>query len=172
MTNKKHVRTEHYEVKKINPLAEWPGDRVVVHGSYKVQETDPNDHITTAVHSYDSPTSKILAEILANFGGRYDNYHPFDQKSKEKEEEDEDHLGYIHEEKNDIEDDHDEYNFPYGHYEDKDEDKKKNKDFIYHPYENVKEGHDDDDDEHSYNYGTEDYEKYIYRKVYGNDFDN
>nr|CAH7755480.1 unnamed protein product [Callosobruchus chinensis] len=60
----KVITKEHVEVQEINPLAAFPSDRVVVKGSYKVHETDPNMQTTSTVHTYDSPTGKVIAEIL------------------------------------------------------------------------------------------------------------
>ncbi|VEN45583.1 unnamed protein product [Callosobruchus maculatus] len=63
-TVSKVITKEHVEVQEINPLAAFPSDRVVVKGSYKVHETDPNMQTTSTVHNYDSPTGKVIAEIL------------------------------------------------------------------------------------------------------------
>ncbi|CAH2011730.1 unnamed protein product [Acanthoscelides obtectus] len=60
----KVITKEHVEVQEINPLAAFPSDRVVVKGTYKVHKTDPNMQTTSTVHSYDSPTGKVMAEIL------------------------------------------------------------------------------------------------------------
>lgn len=87
---KTSVRTEHYEVKKINPNARYPDEKYIIEGAYKVQETDPWGQPVTSFHKYDSPISKIAASILTNYD--YTNVRPGESDSYNKEkEEDRDH---------------------------------------------------------------------------------
>lgn len=91
-STKKSVRSEHIEIKELNPYARDDADKYIVRGAYKVQEGDPETEVaTTSYHTYDSPTGKVFAQILANQGGRYSNYFPF------KEDEEDEHVPQVKE---------------------------------------------------------------------------
>lgn len=168
LTSKKSVRSEHYEVKSLNPNAFFPEDKYVVRGSYKVEETDPFDLTTTSYETYDSPIGKKIAQALTNFGGKYDNLYPFKQENKKERAEDENERKKENEvDRENIEsygnyEDDDEQNshLQYENYDDYGDDTKTVKEYQVQPdYEGLSDG--------NYNYGNDEIEQYISKKIYG-----
>ncbi|CAG9824809.1 unnamed protein product [Phaedon cochleariae] len=172
-SSKKSVRSEHYEVEQKNPYAIWPEEQHVVKGSYKVQETDPYDLTTTSYQAYDSPVSKKIAQALTNFDsfgrtnlpkGEDENGYHVEVEGLEGEEE----AAADHE---DVEED-DEGNqvqndegLAYQNYEDYGDNEEKVEQYTADSNHGVADGNEDE----NYNYGTEQVEKYVLRKVYGSE---
>lgn len=85
-TSKKSVRSEHVEIKELNPNSVYEGDKYIVRGAYKVQEGDPyTDTTTIKYETYDSPSGKAIAQFLTNFDGKYDNLFPYKKENENSE---------------------------------------------------------------------------------------
>lgn len=169
-SSKKSIRSEHIEIKELNPNSIYEGDKYIVRGAYKVQEGDPDSETTTTSYeTYDSLPGKIWAQSVTNFGGKYDSLYPYkeEKESSKKEEAEEEGEGEgessaDHEDVADYEnEDGDENKLQYENYEDYGDNTEVVRSFVAIPRQRQSASA-----ERNYNYADR-IEKDIISEVYG-----